>query len=317
MAVNEHDPEEPSAEDVRIAALYRSAADEQPSERLDRVIREAARRPFEAPRPAPRAPWWHAWRVPVAFAGVAVLSVSVVMIAQRDGGEPVTMGVPPPDALRESAVPAEAASAPPVAADATSQGREATRPGRSPPRSEPPRATQDRAFAEGELAGSAQQRSGAAPSPGMERSAPEAGAAEPARTAPAPQRAPAPLQRLPPPPPAPETEAKPAPPPQPEGKAPPPPEAGPAPAPPAAKPVMRAPGEAAAGPAAPTLQIRGSAQESLSLPGLIAELDGRSPQQWIDRVVLLRTQGRREDADALLREFRRRYPEEPLPPGLQ
>jgi hypothetical protein len=126
--------------------------------------------------------------------------------------------------------------------------------------------------------------------------------------------------QAPPPPPSAKVAAppapKPAPPPAPK------PEAA-APAPrfeerlPAAKPMMRSPAESAAGSAAAPAAKRDANPQSAALAGLIFELEGRPPQQWLDRVVQLRAQGRREDADALLREFRRRWPDEPLPAQLQ
>ena len=54
-----------------------------------------------------------------------------------------------------------------------------------------------------------------------------------------------------------------------------------------------------------------------ALAALIGELDARPPALWLERIIALRREGRREDADALLAEFKRRYPEEPLPATLQ
>jgi hypothetical protein len=85
---------------------------------------------------------------------------------------------------------------------------------------------------------------------------------------------------------------------------------------PAAKPMARAPAEAGASSSAAPAAKREELQTS-TLAGLIRDLDARPPSQWIDRILTLRGQGRREDADALLGEFKRRYPGEPLPPALQ
>jgi len=350
MAVNEHDGIEEGAQDARLAALYRSAAVEEPSERLDRLILDAARRPLGAPAPAPRIPWWHAWRAPFAFAAVGVLSVSVVIIAQREGGEPLTIQAPAPSPAVpavESPVQTPSAPAPredaplrshapasrtPGAAQGSAAGalpeprraREATgqderfSPDESRLRSAPqaptppefPRQTRDTTDAsrgqgvralEGEIG---EQRGEKA----LERAEPE----RPFAAAPAPQPvAPAPQAPPPSPPPSaapPMVQAKPAPPP-PAAK----PEAFPRPA---AKPMARPPAEAGdSSSAAPAAR-----REELSAPtlaGLVRDLDGRPPSQWIDRILTLRAQGRREDAGALLAEFKRRYPHEPLPPALQ
>jgi hypothetical protein len=50
-----------------------------------------------------------------------------------------------------------------------------------------------------------------------------------------------------------------------------------------------------------------------AVAAIAAELEGRPPAAWLDRVATLRRDGRTEDADALLAEFRRRHPDEPLP----
>jgi hypothetical protein len=50
---------------------------------------------------------------------------------------------------------------------------------------------------------------------------------------------------------------------------------------------------------------------------LIKELEGQPAARWIERIVTLRRDGRRQEAEALLSEFKLRYPSEPLPPGLQ
>ncbi|HYH42978.1 MAG TPA: hypothetical protein VD867_13445, partial [Burkholderiales bacterium] len=89
MAVNEH-PEPPSPADRRIAVLYREAAREEAPAHLDARLMAAAREGL-APRPAAaRAPWWIAWRLPFAFAAVAVVSVSLVTLVMDEGGDRLT-----------------------------------------------------------------------------------------------------------------------------------------------------------------------------------------------------------------------------------
>ena len=46
------------------------------------------------------------------------------------------------------------------------------------------------------------------------------------------------------------------------------------------------------------------------------ELEGRPPADWIERIVRLRREGRQPEADALLAEFRRRFPGEAVPSSL-
>jgi hypothetical protein len=50
---------------------------------------------------------------------------------------------------------------------------------------------------------------------------------------------------------------------------------------------------------------------------LIAELENEPPARWVERMLALRREDRRQDADALVAEFKRRFPTERLPPDLQ
>jgi hypothetical protein len=50
---------------------------------------------------------------------------------------------------------------------------------------------------------------------------------------------------------------------------------------------------------------------------LIAELDREPPGRWVERIQTLRRDGRRGEADALLREFTRRYGDAAVPPALK
>ena len=50
---------------------------------------------------------------------------------------------------------------------------------------------------------------------------------------------------------------------------------------------------------------------------LITELDKAPPERWIERIQMLRRDGRRDEADALVREFTRRYGDGALPPRLK
>jgi hypothetical protein len=69
---------------------------------------------------------------------------------------------------------------------------------------------------------------------------------------------------------------------------------------------------------APLTTDRRSATSDLRSPAvaaLIAELDQRPASEWLARIASLRRDGRSSDADALVAEFKRRFPDEPLPPS--
>lgn len=371
MAVNEHDAEGARPEDARIGALYRSASLEQPPERLDRIVHDEARRalspaaeqraPTRSAVEARRPPWWHAWRLPLTFASLAVFSVSIVIIAQREGGEPLKLEEAPKPVFESPYQPPAAPSAAPAApsaADAASFQRSEPTSGSSTT------ASPKQQKREAELAGSAQAPAVSSPLADLERRGGAAGTrapepfpgvvgggaerrdapSEPVRERLEQERAPAPpAAAVPPAHPAISPEVGPAPA-RPEQFAPPPAPAKPAPPPPPPAP-KAAPGAAAKPeaerPAAkstigvrgleasppPTLDERPAARPRMAAPapaaqvttvgGLIAELEGQAPRQWLDRILALRAHGRRDDADALLREFERRYPHEPLPHDLQ
>lgn len=71
-------------------------------------------------------------------------------------------------------------------------------------------------------------------------------------------------------------------------------------------------GASAARPAAPAALAAGSAKSALW-----QDLVGESPEKWLQRIVELRRAGNTADADTLLIEFRRRFPDEQLPENLR
>ncbi|MGZ5232623.1 MAG: hypothetical protein ACXWC3_21595, partial [Burkholderiales bacterium] len=94
------------------------------------------------------------------------------------------------------------------------------------------------------------------------------------------------------------------------------PQAKPVPAPaPAAKPLLMPDAKALSreriGPSPP--QSRVSARAG----ALIAELENEPPARWVERILALRREDRRQDAEVLLAEFKRRFPTEKLPASLQ
>jgi len=58
-------------------------------------------------------------------------------------------------------------------------------------------------------------------------------------------------------------------------------------------------------------------EPAVDISGHVAELEKASPPAWLDRVRLLKRDGRVREAETLLTEFRRRYPAEPVPADLQ
>jgi len=322
MAVNEHDGYE---EDARLARLYKEAAREEPPAHLDRALRAAAREGAGRPAPArTTSSWWAPWRLPFAFAALAVVSVSLVTLMIEEDRERVTsVPVSPPPRVyeREEAKIAQQ----PAEAPASIQGpRDAERspraqrqdarklepefapepPSTTSPRREAPRAEAPAAAPEaGPRTLQKAPASAAEPSPvlgALGASAPRGTSSEvqAPRTEDRAAAAAAPEQAERPP-------AKPAPP---------PPAAG-APA------AERAPAPAAK----PAPAVRGLQREDYGMlarpsPEVarhIVDLESKPPAAWIERVLSLRREGRTAEADGLLAEFRRRFPGEPLPTELQ
>ena len=323
MAVNDRE----YSDDPRIAAVYREASAEEPSRALDSAVLRNAREALAPVSGAPRSAWWMPWRVPVAFAAVAVLSVSIGLVVEREGGEPLRLEAPP--------APPPAAPAPPPAAlpqseVVQSQATQSAAGASAAAKREPPR---DEAAAlaerEAEEAARAQRREAtdaavqqkrsearerallrdSAPTAQSKAAAGRAAEADAVPTAP-PAAAPAPSATpmvAPPPPPAASErasamEALPA-----------APDSAPKPfaaPPPAAKPrAAPAPKPLAAERRAAKPDPRDSA-----LAAIVIELEQRPPAEWRERIAALRREGRADDADALAVEYRRRFPGEAPPP---
>lgn len=333
MAVNEPPIDGASPEDVRIGALYRNASVEEPPPHLDALIHDAALRETRG-AVSPRAPrWWEAWRLPFAFAALAVLSVSVVMLSREERGDPLTLS-PEASAPAASEKPRQSAApdVPPIppAADEVpprsareSQRRAESATARQTQRPEPQREAARLSAPEPSPqapAMHAPQASGQVEAEAITREPRAFNAETPtARDTPATSgmrgtdaaRSGQPLLRA---------EPRPAPARAPQSA--PPSQTVPPPSPPGTTaPAEQAPVETLdAG--ASTRARRMDRSESTTgarsaLALLVTELDGLPPSRWLERITALRREGRREDAAALLAELKRRYPEEPLPPALQ
>ena len=278
--------------------LYRAAGHEEPPARLDAAILAAARREVGA-RPHSLSSGLRRWRVPVSIAAVVVLSVSLVTLVKEEGGEQLLQA------------PSEAApSSPPVAQlakpdqptlvlpdGALMRERVAVPAPARPARREDAGAGAPAAIggaAEGNISGGSPSASqgatsevaadmAAKPQPFrdsasmVERSIPATPPASPAEDLAA--RAPAVAERR----------------------------AAPMAAPPAPDP---------AGARLMTQARKEATPADDKLP-VWHGLEKEPPQKWIERIAELKRQQRAAEAETMLAEFRRRFPDHPLSPGLQ
>jgi hypothetical protein len=302
--------------DPMLDRAYALGEREEPPARLDDAIRAAARREVGA-RPSLPGKTRRAWHVPVALAAVLVLSVTLVTLMREEGADQFYESAPSPmpqaataeraqpDVLRSEPVPAaERAAVPETDVKRERAAKEArddlprqvesilsrTQPSRTP------------------SAASVEDRQAAAPpapaaSPGLsQESAAVSKEANrgPAATGMMSDRA-APFVTSPP--------AKSVAPGDPASRA---EEAQPKAATPLAKPI-----------AAPRLQERSAPTPAESGTGGLAArapvwagLERQAPEKWIERIEELRRAGREPEAREVLEEFKRRFPEHPLPAAL-
>ena len=66
-----------------------------------------------------------------------------------------------------------------------------------------------------------------------------------------------------------------------------------------------------------SVQAEGSAAPANRLSPLLKELENQPADRWIEKIETLRRGGRRSEADELLAEFKRRFPDHPLPAALR
>ena len=292
MALNESNPRGAPVEperDSRLDRLYHEGGRESPPAHLDAAILAAARRAIGA-GPRPLLPKLGRWRVPMAIAAVVVLSVSLVTLVREETDER-RIEIPPPSRTQPTEPqarrdPAEAAQPQPRAVaplPALPERREGIGGSRA-------------ADATGKLADGA-RREEAMPQAGPGAGAPGSGdkvgarrfrdappqAREDAFAIQAPEAAEkggtADAGRL-------SSERLPAP--KSERAAPEPPRAG---------------------------ALTRSPQAAPSAPrGLPAwhELEQAPPQKWVERIEELRRQERIAEAEAVLAELKRRFPDYPL-----
>ncbi|MGZ8267326.1 MAG: hypothetical protein ACXWUU_07685 [Burkholderiales bacterium] len=285
--MSEDDDARVQREDRRIAEIYRLAADREPPPHLDAAIETEARRAAR-PMAEEQRPWWMAWRVPFAFAAVAVVSVSLVALMMEEGGEQAALPqqASVPAASRDSPAPAsEPAPAPGPQRESGSAPRDFAleRQARSAPAEAPPAAPAPESRQTGRADAEPTPIQPSVPSPAPEVAAPDSRLERPQATAESgvARRADK-LER---------------------------PEARPEAAPPVAAP--RSAMGAVSGGEPPSERPKPAAD---SVRQFVSELEGKPAAAWGERITLLRREGRRAEAEALLSEFKKRFPYEPLPP---
>jgi hypothetical protein len=288
MTVNDGKPGgPPGAEerDPRLDRLYSETAREGPPAHLDAAILAAARREVGA-RPRPLASALSRWRVPVSIAALVILSVSLVTLVREEGGDEFVKVAPsaPPAPMPAGVAPAPAPQ--PLQADAAKPSPPA--PEARPEPAHPAPHEDRRAEAGGELGTMADRARpdsvpaaasgvGTAAAPRVEEHAAALPQAAPARDDGA-MRAPAAAAQR------------------------------------SAKAV------AAGAPAAEAESARTLARSvPPAAPGQRKEppwqeYEKEPPQKWLDRIAELRRQGETALAGEMLAEFKRRFPEHPLPP---
>ena len=276
--------------DPRLDALYRAAAREAPPAHLDAAILAAARREVGA-RPRPFAATLRRWQVPVSIAAVVMVSASLVILVREEEGRRIE-GPPVPAVAKPDDQPAEPrvlfskpdvatdAEQPQVAAQAPEQHRrlrdDASRSAAMDKRPDPAPRETDRAAVSG-ATDVATPETAARELPQPFRAAPPRAAEE--RAAPA----------------APDTAT-----------------AG---SPAAPVELRSARSTADASPAEPmtgVMAVKPAAQDQRPVwHGFEKEL----PEKWLARIEELKRQGRAAEAEAMMSEFKRRFPEHPLAAG--
>jgi hypothetical protein len=307
MALNQGSEQRP--EDVRLAELYREAAAEVPPEHLDRLIRDRARRPEQSLTPPKQRSWWPSWHAPLAAAAIAVLSATLVITMTQEGGERAALSPAKSEPRASEGSAGSAEDEPPLRAQRPTESERIAN-----------RAEDSVSKAKPRAAPSPQSAPSAPDTSPAETYRPDAAAAE-SRVLSGQRRKPAAVRD--------QSEAS---------------SVGEREAAVAAAPASAVPRAATASPqplsagtapepttgaaakparsdnalASRRMEAARVAPKSSSLAAaLIAELEDEPASRWIERIVTLRRDGRRQDADAVLAEFKLRYPSEPLPESLQ
>ena len=328
--------------DPRLDRAYRAGAREEPPAHLDAAILAAARREVGA-GPRPLAARLHAWRLPVSIAAVVVLSVSVVTVMREEGGD-----MPDTPSFRQDSRTASAPREAQEAARTRDRAQQPT-PGAGQGQAKPARpvAPNDVAAssAAAKVAEEAKLHDAAKPARRAEDS--PGSFAQPTAEPPAKLEAKPPASAAPPAPrpfpgAAPSADLAARAPARATGGIP----AGSGEAASSAAaaesagagPVERQRERAVSGSAsgmldmdrppaaAPTAKAASKAEyralktepamraDAGRLAPLLKELDTQPAEKWLEKIDSLRREGRKEEAEELLAEFKRRFPDHPMPP---
>jgi hypothetical protein len=281
------------ARDGRLARAWREASREEPPAELDDAVRAAARRAVHAGPRVGHGPFGGRWRVPLSIAAVLVVSATLtLLVAERREHVPSA-------GLDTAPAAPPAADAPPAEdqklAEPHAPAKDAAPPGASAPLRKQPAAETAQPAGESRTElydAPTEARGTAAPTTELEAPAPT----EPAEPA-APAAAPSSLDTV--------GEHRAA-----EGKKDRGPQAFPERERASAESRAKARLERDAGEVEKreSLGARSAAQPAAEPP-----LD---PKTWLDRILALRREGKLQEAERSLQEFRRRYPDYPLPPEL-
>jgi len=293
MALNERNARNANGDaerDPRLDRLYRAAAHEAPPAHLDPPILAAARREVGA-RPRSLTSMLRHWHVPVSIAAVVIVSVSLIILVSEEGGERI---VPAP--VPAVAPPAEQPAAPGAQPARVEASRETTQPQAAAP-APPRRGSRDDAKAPadlGKLADSARSEPGPPAVSGVGAVA------------------------------TPESAAKPFP--QPFRGTPRMAEERAAPSPADAVTAGRMAGALSAPSEPPLARSSAEAPQAESLGRAMQTkpteqdrlpvwhgLEKEPPRKWLERIEELKRQGRAAEAEEMQSEFKRRFPEYPLP----
>lgn len=296
--------------DSRLSGLYREQAQEQPPAALDAAILAAAKREVNAGPRRVRAPFARSWAASLSLAAVVTLSVTlVIVIRERSADDALTLPARDARQAQATATPDRAAepaqSAPPMAPRAAEH---APAPKVDLPRAQPATPASRRAEEPG-TTGKLESAAGERPAAKTAANAASAADGDASREVAVPPAA-APGQAAP-------VRGDRA---RPQRDSRDRPETGrfaeqpaTAPAAPAAQQAASESKQAAALPAEPGA----GANQRLSRTERMFAEPPLPPQKWLERIEELRREGRLTEADASLVEFKKRYPDYPLPEHLK
>jgi hypothetical protein len=295
MALNEHGTGGTNGgaeRDPRLERLYREAAHEAPPAHLDAAVLAAARREVGS-RPRSVASALRRWHVPVSIAAVVVVSVTLVILVREEEMAERPMQAPVPAA----ATPAERAAAPRTPPTPGKATRNAARTQSAAPEPQRQELRDDVKFsaALGKREDSSRAESGPPPSSSVAAVATPEPAAKPL---PEPFRAASPgLAEERAAPASADTVVA--------GRL----ESAPAVASESDRP---APGAQRAMSATPEPTVRAIGK---SRAAIWEGFEKEPPEKWLARIEELRKQGRSAEAEEMLSEFKRRFPEHPHATG--